>query len=112
MAIKKLIFGFRETTVRDLKNLKEETAQPSLAQTVMNAIYLHKALADQIKKGYTQVILENPTNGKQKILFSPVFAYLVNKYNINAINKLSFDYLKKYFGSLLTKYINFLRSYN
>jgi hypothetical protein len=70
-ASKRVVFTFDENSLRSLEEIKTAGHFRSLAETVRNSLQINRALQNQVKQGYTEVLVRNPDSSEERVLVIP-----------------------------------------
>jgi hypothetical protein len=64
----RVVFTFDEGTLENLKQMTRDTKSKSMAETLRNAVNGIHILGESMKRGFTTLILRNPTTKKEETI--------------------------------------------
>lgn len=65
---KRLVFTFDERAYEDLVRLTEEGKYSSMAEAVRQSLGVLRALEQQARQGYQEIIVRNPKTDEQRVM--------------------------------------------
>jgi len=68
---KRVVFSFDERSFESLEKMTEQARYPSMGQTVKDSLQVLRALQNQAKQGYKEVIVRNPETNEERIIIVP-----------------------------------------
>jgi hypothetical protein len=68
---KRVVFTFGERSFQSLEEIKENAKFDSLADTVRGSLAVSRALQQQAKQGFTEVVVRNPENKEERVIVIP-----------------------------------------
>ncbi|SHI83390.1 hypothetical protein SAMN02745216_00625 [Desulfatibacillum alkenivorans DSM 16219] len=68
---KRVMFTFDEASLKSLQKLKEDGGFPSMAEAVRRSLQINKALREQSAKGFTEIVVKNPSTGEERVMVIP-----------------------------------------
>ena len=71
MGAKRIAFRFDDHSRKALYAIKEDGRYDTLAETVKDSLQINRALQTQVKKGFSEIVLRNPSTGDERILVIP-----------------------------------------
>ena len=71
MASKRIMFTFDERSLQTLRQMTENAHYSSMADTVRDSLQLAHTLQEMARKGFTDVVVQNPETGAQRLLVIP-----------------------------------------
>jgi hypothetical protein len=75
----RVVFTFDESSLETLKQVQEQGAFSSMGTAVRDAVELTDVLQDQVKNGFTEVIVRNPQTNQEKTLVVPSLQRVLKK---------------------------------
>jgi len=76
---KRVAFTFDERSMDTLDIMTKEGHFSSLADTVRESLQVNRALQNQVKKGFTEIIVRNPDTNEERIIIIPSLQDVVKK---------------------------------
>ncbi len=68
---KRVLFTFDSRSYANLKELTEQGAFASMADTVRDSLQTTRALHSQAKHGFTELVLRNPDTKQERVVIIP-----------------------------------------
>jgi hypothetical protein len=68
---RRVVFTFDERSFRSLEEIKKSGRFGTFAETVRSALQVNRALQDQVKQGFREVVVRNPKTNQERILVLP-----------------------------------------
>lgn len=76
---KRIVFGFDDKSLEGLEFVEELGRFSSKAEVVRETIFVYKELLNQAREGFSRIIVENPEDGRQRVIVIPTLGTLQNK---------------------------------
>ena len=67
----RVVFTFDDASLASLKQMKERRGLPSLGTAMRESIEVSETLQDQIEKGFTEIVLRNPSTHQERTIIIP-----------------------------------------
>lgn len=68
---KRVAFTFDERSLTTLDDMTKDGKFATMGDTVRESLQISRALQNQAKNGYVEVIVRNPKTGEQKVIVIP-----------------------------------------
>ena len=68
---KRVVFTFDERSLQNLEQIKDGMKLDSLAETVRSSLTVSRALQQQVKQGFTEVVVRNPESKEERVIVIP-----------------------------------------
>jgi hypothetical protein len=71
MTTKRVVFSFDVRALADLESVKLGGSHRSLGEAVRESLSVHLALLGQSAKGFTEIVVRNPSTGAERVIVIP-----------------------------------------
>ena len=67
----RVVFTFDERSLASLKEMVDQGPFPSMAEAVRDSLAVNRAIQNQAKQGYTEVIVRDPETKQERVMILP-----------------------------------------
>lgn len=85
MTTKKILFSFDEDSYKNILELQAQLGAKSIAETLRRSLEMMSVLETQASEGYSEIVLRNNSDKKEKTIVAPSF--FSRKKKINSENR-------------------------